>query len=100
FVMKDAYSFSTEDQFKDVYQGRWDSYKSIFEELGLKVDVVAADNGYIGGEYCHEFVSESEVGESRYFIDESTGYAAHEDVAMFQVENKNVDEETKELTYV
>jgi prolyl-tRNA synthetase len=100
FVMKDAYSFSTEEQFKDVYQGMWDSYSEIFEELGLKVDVVAADNGYIGGEYCHEFVSESEAGESRYFIDESNGYAAHEDVAVFQVENKNIEEELKELTFV
>src|SRR5262249_26515768 len=81
FVMKDAYSFSTEAQFKVIYQQMWDAYKAIFEELGLKVDVAQADNGYIGGEYCHEFISESAVGESRYFIDTSSGYAAHEDVA-------------------
>jgi len=92
FVMKDGYSFSTEAQFKEIYQKMWDAYKAIFAELGLKVDVVAADNGYIGGEYCHEFVSESEVGESRYFIDEQSGYAAHEDVATFKIEDKNVDE--------
>src|SRR5687767_6657043 len=71
FVMKDAYSFSTEDQFKAIYQQMWDAYKAIFDELGLKTDVVAADNGYIGGEYCHEFVAESSEGESRYFIDEA-----------------------------
>jgi prolyl-tRNA synthetase len=97
FVMKDAYSFSTEAQFKEIYQQMWDTYQAIFDELGLKVDVVAADNGYIGGEYCHEFVSESEAGESRYFIDLSTGYAAHEDVATFQVEDKNLDEALREL---
>lgn len=100
FVMKDAYSFSTEEQFKDIYQQMWDTYQDIFDELGLKVDVVAADNGYIGGEYCHEFVSESEVGESRYFIDRSSGYAAHEDVATFQVDDKNLDEELKEMQTV
>lgn len=100
FVMKDAYSFSTEEQFKEIYQKMWDAYKAIFEELGLKVDVVAADNGYIGGEYCHEFVVESEQGESRYFIDETSGYAAHEDIATFQVEDKNLGEELHEMQEV
>lgn len=100
FMMKDAYSFGTEDQFKDTYQQMWDAYKAIFEELGLKVDVVAADNGYIGGEYCHEFVAESEVGESRYFIDQTSGYAAHEDVAVFKIEDKNLDEAVAELKEV
>ena len=100
FVMKDAYSFGTETQFKETYQKMWDAYKAIFEELGLKVDVVAADNGYIGGEYCHEFVAESEQGESRYFIDETSGYAAHEDVATFKVDDKNLGEEMHELQEV
>lgn len=100
FMMKDAYSFGTEEQFKAIYQQMWDAYKAIFEEVGLKVDVVAADNGYIGGEYCHEFVAESEVGESRYFIDEAHGYAAHEDVATFQVDAKNIDEDLKDLEEV
>jgi prolyl-tRNA synthetase len=100
FVMKDAYSFGTEAQFKATYQAYWDAYKAIFEELGMKVDVVAADNGYIGGEYCHEFVAESEEGESRYFIDEKSGYAAHEDVAKFKVDDKNVGDELQELQEV
>jgi prolyl-tRNA synthetase len=100
FIMKDAYSFSTEDQFKDIYQKYRDAYRDIFEELGLKADVVAADNGYIGGEYCHEFVSESEVGESRYFIDPQSGYAAHEDVARFKLEDKNVNDELQTLQEV
>jgi prolyl-tRNA synthetase len=100
FTMKDAYSFSTEAQFKEIYQQMWDAYAAIFKEVGLEADVVAADNGYIGGDYCHEFVSESEVGESRYFIDEQSGYAAHEDVAVFQIDNKNIDEPLAELRAV
>src|SRR5262245_55891140 len=100
FMMKDAYSFGTEPQFKDVYQKMWDAYKAIFEEVGLKVDVVAADNGYLGGEYCHEFVSESEQGESRYFIDSSSGYAAHEDVARFKVDDKNPADEQCDIQEV
>lgn len=100
FIMKDAYSFSTEEQFKVIYQQMWDAYSAIFTELGLKTDVVAADNGYIGGEYCHEFVAESEVGESRYFIDEQSGYAAHEDVAVFKIDDKNIDDDEKQLEEV
>jgi prolyl-tRNA synthetase len=100
FTMKDAYSFGTEAQFKDTYQQMWDTYKAIFEELGLKVDVVAADNGYIGGEYCHEFVAECPEGESKYFIDETTGYAAHEDVATFKVDDKNLGDELQPLQEV
>jgi len=97
FVMKDAYSFGTEAQFKKSYQDMWDAYKAIFDELGLKTDVVAADNGYIGGEYCHEFVAESSVGESRYFVAKDGSYAAHEDVAVFKVDDKNLDEELKDM---
>lgn len=97
FIMKDAYSFGTEAQFKETYQQYWDAYKAIFEELGLKVDVVAADNGYMGGDYCHEFIVESDQGDSKYFIDESSGYAAHEDVAVFKVEDKNIDEELRDM---
>jgi len=100
FTMKDAYSFGTEEQFKDTYQQMWDTYKAIFEELGLKVDVVAADNGYIGGEYCHEFVVECDEGESKYFVDEKSGYAAHEDVAVFKVDDKNLSEDLKDLEEV
>lgn len=100
FVMKDAYSFSTEEQFKPIYETMRDAYSAIYKELGLDVSIVAADNGYIGGEYCHEFIAPSEVGESRYFIDESSGYAAHEDVAQFELESKNLDDQLKDLEEV
>jgi prolyl-tRNA synthetase len=100
FVMKDAYSFSTEDQFKDIYAGMADAYKAIYSELGLQVDMVAADNGYIGGEYCHEFILESDSGESRYFVDQKTGVAAHEDVAVVNADPKNVSDMAKPLEVV
>ena len=83
FIMKDAYSFSTSEQFTAVYQGMRDTYLAIFARLGLSVKVVAADGGYIGGEYCHEFVADAEVGESLYF-ETDKGYLAHEDVAVFE----------------
>ena len=100
FIMKDAYSFSTEAQFKDIYKQMGESYEAIFKELGLHVEVVAADNGYIGGEYCHEFIALSEVGESRFFIDKANRYAAHEDVATFSIDNKNVGDSLEPMKEV
>jgi len=101
FVMKDAYSFSTEEQFKDIYMQMQYAYQAIFKELGLgDVAVVAADNGYIGGEYCHELIAESDCGESRYFIDKKSGYAAHEDIAISKIEKKNNEEAPKPLKEV
>ena len=62
FVMKDGYSFHKDDEdFKIEYKNMWEAYSRIFNRMGLKTDVVQADNGYFGGEYCHEFVVESEV---------------------------------------
>lgn len=101
FVMKDAYSFhATESDFKKEYKNMWETYISIFDRLGLKTTVVESDNGYIGGEYCHEFVVESEAGESKFFTTEDGSYAAHEEVAKFKRDEKNLDEEEKELEEV
>jgi prolyl-tRNA synthetase len=100
FVMKDAYSFSTEDQFQDIYRQMWDTYTRIFKEIGLETFVAAADNGYIGGEYCHEFIVESDSGESRFFVNTSNDEAAHEDVAKVDADDKNTSEELKPLEVV
>lgn len=94
FVMKDAYSFDrSEEEFKKEYQKMWQTYQRIFDRLGLRTIVVESDNGYIGGEYCHEFVVESEAGESKFYMTEDGSYAAHEEVTRFKRENVNGDDE-------
>lgn len=97
FVMKDAYSFhATEEDFKKEYQNMMDTYTKIFQRMGLQTEIVESDNGYIGGEYCHEFVVESEVGETRYLTD-GEGYSAHEDIAKFSLDPVGLDEEMKPM---
>ena len=94
FLMKDAYSFHASDEdFKNEYLNMWNAYLAIFNRLGLSVDVVPADNGYFGGDYCHEFVVESNVGESRYFVSEDGKYIAHEDIAEFKLQSFDDEEE-------
>ena len=96
FVMKDSYSFDrNEKEFKKVYQRMGETYSKIFSRLGLPTIKVEADNGYIGGEYCHEFQVESENGEGRLFVSEDNEYAAHADVAKFHRDEKNLNEEPK-----
>ncbi|MBI2601030.1 proline--tRNA ligase [Candidatus Daviesbacteria bacterium] len=101
FLMKDAYSFDiSEEEFRVTYELMRQTYSKIFERAGLKTLVVASDNGYIGGEYCHEFVVESEVGESRFFVNPDNSYCAHEDIAEFIPDKKNLDEQEKSLQEV
>lgn len=101
FLMKDAYSFHIDEKdFKKEYQNMWDVYKKIFQRLGLETIVVESDNGYIGGDYCHEFVVESDVGESKFLISEDKKYVAHEDIAKFKKQDKNLDAEEEELKQV
>jgi prolyl-tRNA synthetase len=101
FVMKDAYTFDRNaDEFLHQYEKMRDTYTRIFERLGLQTWVVAADNGYIGGEYCHEFCVESEIGESRFFVSEDGSYVAHEDIAAFKRELVNPDDEIRDFQIV
>src|SRR5882724_2695353 len=101
FVMKDAYSFhATEEDFKKEYQTMWQTYTKICERLDLKTVVVESDNGYIGGDYCHEFVVESQAGESKFFMTEDGSYAAHEEVAKFVVPEMSDNEEEKPMAEV
>lgn len=101
FMMKDAYSFSKNaEEFKPEYEKMSATYHKIFARCGLKTVKVAADNGYIGGEYCHEFQVPHPDGEGKFFISTNNDYCAHEDIATFQLENKNLDEPLKEYQTV
>jgi prolyl-tRNA synthetase len=101
FVMKDAYSFhASEEDFKKEYDSMAQAYTNIFEKLGLSTLMVEADNGYIGGEYCHEFQVEHELGEGRFFVSEDGKYIAHEDVAKFVLDPVNPDDQIKDFEIV
>ncbi|MFH1833334.1 MAG: proline--tRNA ligase [Candidatus Levyibacteriota bacterium] len=101
FVMKDGYSFhTTEEDFKKEYEKMKKTYTKIFERLGLKTIIVESDNGYIGGEYCHEFVVEHESGESRYLTTEDGSYCVHEDVAKLSLNQIESGEEERPMEEV
>lgn len=68
FVMKDAYSFHADQKdFEREYEVMAQTYSRIFERLGLEAVQTEAGNGYIGGEYSHEFQVPCENGEDTVF---------------------------------
>lgn len=101
FTMKDAYSFhESEEDFKREYEKMKQVYIEFYKQMGLKTVVVESDNGYIGGEYCHEIIVENEAGESKYLTTSEGEYAAHEDIAKFIRDAKNADETERPLKEV
>jgi len=81
FIMKDAYSFHTDEKdFKKEYEKMKKTYLKIFERCGLKTIIVESDNGYIGGDYCHELVVESNAGESKFLTNNDSSFAVHEEI--------------------
>jgi prolyl-tRNA synthetase len=78
FVMKDAYSWHTDDKSLDeTYQAMGRAYRRIFKRCGLSVIPVKADSGAMGGSGSEEFMVESEVGDNTLILCKKCDYAAN-----------------------
>ncbi len=101
FIMKDAYSFDrNKKEFEKEYQKMTQVYQAIFAKLGLPVLVAEADSGYIGGDYCHEFIYPTEVGEDEIFVCNNCDYRANKEKAEFVRQEKNPSEALKPFEIV
>jgi prolyl-tRNA synthetase len=91
FLMKDAYSFSTdEEEHEKYYQASIDAYKKVFDRLGLGEDtfVTYADGGAFT-EFSHEFQTICEAGEDKVYVNKDRSIAINEEIA--------TDEKLKDL---
>ncbi|MDR1389025.1 MAG: proline--tRNA ligase [Treponema sp.] len=78
FVMKDAYSFhSDEASLDEHYQAQGRAYRAIFKRCGLTVIPVRADSGAMGGQGSEEFMVESEIGDNTLILCRACDYAAN-----------------------
>jgi prolyl-tRNA synthetase len=101
FTMKDAYSFDKDAaEFEKTYSDQSSAYSKIYSRVGLNAKPVAADGGYIGGDYCHEFIVDSDAGESKYLESEDGKYIAHEDIAEILLEKVNPDEQILDMQII
>ena len=88
FIMKDAYSFDTDEQTaKKSYEAMTKAYRKIFERVGLDALQVEADTGVMGGASSHEFCVVAEIGEGELVTEEGGVYSA----AIEKAEGKPAD---------
>lgn len=101
FVMKDAYSFhSNQESLDEVYQDLFNAYSNVFRRCGLNFRAVIADSGAMGGKDTHEFMVLSEIGEDTIAYSDTSNYAANIEMAPVMANYQRFDEPEKELEKV
>ena len=94
FIMKDAYSFDTDDSGAEKsYEAMYRAYENIFSRCGLKFKTVEADSGPIGGNFSHEFMVLAETGEDVILSCMECNYAANLEKAEIAMEGDLAFEE-------
>ncbi|OIK15315.1 proline--tRNA ligase [Bacillus sp. MUM 13] len=101
FIMKDAYSFhSNQESLDEVYKKIFNAYSAIFRRCGLDFRAVIADSGAMGGKDTHEFMVLSDVGEDTIAYSDSSDYAANIEMAPVTGNYKQSDEALAEMEKV
>jgi prolyl-tRNA synthetase len=86
FLMKDAYSFDTsEEKALASYEKMRVAYHKVFERMGLRFRMVAADSGAMGGNTSAEFQVLVDSGEDAIVACDKCDYAANVEVADVKV---------------
>ncbi|MFA7074099.1 MAG: proline--tRNA ligase [Endomicrobiaceae bacterium] len=81
FLMKDAYSFHTDEaDLEKYYKKVYEAYERICKRCGLNYRVVEAASGAIGGSFSHEFMILADTGEEEIAWC-SCGYGANSEKA-------------------
>ena len=97
FVMKDAYSFDTDENGLDVsYKKMFDAYKNSFDEIGINYRIVKADTGIMGGLLSEEFQAISPIGEDSIIYCDDCGFSSNMEVCDV-VPNTKTKEEPKQM---
>lgn len=101
FIMKDAYSFDTDQVGLDKsYKDMFDAYTRICERTGLDFRSVEADSGAIGGSGSMEFMVLADTGEDTIMYCDACDYAANRETAESRLEQYEMDTEEKPMEEV
>lgn len=96
FIMKDAYSFDTDEAGLDVsYDKMADAYNKIMDRLNLEVRIVKADTGAMGGLLSEEYQAVSTIGEDTVLGCEQCDFASNLEIA--EVVDTAQDDPAEEL---
>lgn len=100
FIMKDAYSFDTDEAGLDAsYKNMYDAYREIFDKMQLEYLVVDADSGAMGGSGSQEFMVKSDIGEDTIAYC-TCGYCANIEKAACVPSSDAKDSELKEMNKI
>jgi len=81
FVMKDAYTFDTDQESCEIaYAKQFQAYKNIFDRCGLDYKVVKADTGVMGGLVSEEFQAITDIGEDTVVLCDSCDFSSNIEV--------------------
>ena len=101
FIMKDGYSFDLDEQGADKnYRDMYDAYVNIFSRCGLKIKIVEADTGVMGGNVSHEFMATADSGEDKILECSQCNYAANAELAERIPQAKEYQESLKAITEI
>lgn len=82
FIMKDAYSFHTDqNSLQQTYDAMYKAYSTVFTRIGFNFRAVQADTGSIGGNASHEFQVLADSGEDNIVFSTASDYAANIELA-------------------
>ena len=100
FIMKDLYSFDTDEAGLDQsYNRMLQAYQNIYNRCGLPTRLVEADSGAIGGKDSREFMLITETGEDELIYCPGCGYSANAEKAE-SIKEKLTEEEPLPLEEV
>ncbi|MBP3596997.1 MAG: hypothetical protein J6J60_10605 [Clostridia bacterium] len=94
FLMYDLYTFDKdEESMMANYNKVRETYFKIFNEIGIEIVAVAADNGSMGGKNSEEIMAISAIGEDTILFDEKTKQGLNVEV----LEKENAEAYLKEI---
>ncbi|MFI6439497.1 proline--tRNA ligase [Streptomyces sp. NPDC050759] len=92
FLMKDSYSFDTEDEgLAKSYALHREAYQKVFERLGLDYRICAATAGAMGGSKSEEFLAPAEAGEDTFADCPNCDFAANTEAIAYELKPVDAD---------
>lgn len=86
FLMKDSYSFDTEDEgLAKSYALHREAYQKIFARLGLDYRICAATAGAMGGSKSEEFLAPAKAGEDTFADCPNCDFAANTEAITYEL---------------
>lgn len=101
FLMKDAYSFTLDDESMDkIFREMDKAYQNVFNRCGLNFRGIIGDSGAMGGNHSKEFQAIADIGEDTIVYSDSSDYAANIEMAKNLRMSEKSHEEPQKLKKV